>query len=147
MYHTSVPNISPLNLQGISFMLFSWWLYWLWIILVEVDSIMCHWVILKIHFHTMESCYTWATALLPNRQYHKFVRISTSIAIWTISSNWQQHLLSLWKVPIPWEDDKNCMNPSESLAPAWSPDSTAHQDQYLSWTLIQTWFISIKSII
>ena len=35
-------NISPPNLQGISFMLFSWWPYWFWIILVEVDSVMCH---------------------------------------------------------------------------------------------------------
>ena len=40
-----------------------------------------------------------------------------------------------------------CINLSESFTPAWSPDSTAHQDQYLSWTLIQTWFITFKLII
>ena len=39
------------------------------------------------------------------------------------------------------------MNMSESFTPTWSPDSTAHQDQYMSWTLIQTSFITVNSII
>ena len=107
-----------------------------------LHNVSCDWSILKIHFYKMESCYSWAAALITNQTVPHICRninrychmdhvnqLVTTFAILVEST----HPMRRWQ---------KIMNPSESFTPAWSPDSTAHQ--YLSWTLIQTWFITVN---
>ena len=110
-------------------------------------NVSCDWSILKIHFHKMKSCYSWVTALMTRQSVPQMCQNINGYC----HMDHVKRLVTTFPILVesaqPMRRWQKCMNLSESFTPAWIPDSTAHQDQYLSWTLIQTWFITIKSII